>query len=259
MFTRVETNVGFFREQEQFENSAAGQAVAQAAAAAGQQPIFNNGNIAPFTIRLVGESTRFREYGPLSGNTFLLAFSGAPGIGNLISRTTFETDLRHYQRLVGDLVFAARFYGFRSTGQNPAIFYFGGNMDLRGYPYLSFSGNEGFHANLELRLPLINLMATPIGILGPVRGTIFGGIGGAKYNGEPYTFSTSKDGISYVNSLLFGEPVSGFHLVDGRASYGFGLHAFLFGLPLHFDWSKLTDLKVVSNQTQFDFWIGFDF
>ena len=46
---------------------------------------------------------------------------------------------------------------------------------------------------------------------------------------------------------LFGEPVSGFHLVDGRASYGIGLQFFFLGYPLHFDWSKLTDLKVVSD------------
>jgi outer membrane protein assembly factor BamA len=233
--------------------------VEAAAAAAGVPFVLNDGNIAPFTVRLVGETTRFREFGPLAGNTFLLGVTASPGFGSMIQRTTLEADVRHYQRIVGDLVVASRFYGFKSTGDNPAIFYFGGDMDLRGYPYLSFSGNEGFHANLEVRFPIIDLMKTPLGIFGPVRGTLFGGIGGAHFKGEPYQFSTKSAGLSYVNSLLFGEPVSGFHLVDGRASYGFGLHAFLFGLPLHFDWSKLTDLKVVSKQTQFDFWIGYDF
>ena len=62
-----------------------------------------------------------------------------------------------------------------------------------------------------------------------------------------------------MNDPLFGEPVSGFHLVDGRASFGIGLQFFFLGYPLHFDWSKLTDLKVVSNNTRFDFWVGFDF
>ena len=47
-------------------------------------------------------------------------------------------------------------------------------------------------------------------------------------------------------------------LVTG-ASYGIGLQFFFLGYPLHFDWSKLTDLKVTSAGTQFDFWIGFDF
>ena len=57
---------------------------------------------------------------------------------------------------------------------------------------------------------------------------------------------------------LFGQAVSGYHLIDGRASYGFGLQFFFLGYPLHFDWSKLTDLKVAS-PTRFDFWVGFDF
>ena len=59
--------------------------------------------------------------------------------------------------------------------------------------------------------------------------------------------------------IRFGEAVSGFHLVDGRASFGIGLQFFFLGYPLHFDWSKLTDLKVSSAGTRFDFWIGFDF
>jgi hypothetical protein len=62
-----------------------------------------------------------------------------------------------------------------------------------------------------------------------------------------------------VNDPVFGEPVTGLHLVDGRASYGIGLQFFFLGYPLHFDWAKLTDLKVVSNDTRFGFWIGLDF
>jgi hypothetical protein len=58
---------------------------------------------------------------------------------------------------------------------------------------------------------------------------------------------------------VFGEPVTGFHLENGRASYGIGLQFFFLGYPLHFDWSKLTDLKVSSPNTRFDFWIGFRF
>jgi len=183
----------------------------------------------------------------------------APGINGLLARHTIDADVRKYLRLGGSGVLAARFHGFRSSGDNPDIFYFGGNMELRGYPYLSFTGNQGFYANLELRIPIIDLMKTPIGILGPVRGTLFGGIGGAHFHGENYTFSTSDPGVSYVRDPIFGEPVTGFHLVDGRASYGIGLQFFFLGYPLHFDWTKLTDLKVSTPGTRFDFWIGFDF
>ena len=35
-------------------------------------------------------------------------------------------------------------------------------------------------------------------------------------------------------------PVSGFRLVDSRASYGVGLETFALGFPIHFDWSWRT-------------------
>ena len=132
-------------------------------------------------------------------------------------------------------------------------------MDLRGYEYASFVGNQGFFANIELRLPLIDVMRTPIGLLGPVRGVAYMGMGGAKYKGQSYTLWSSDPGISYVNDPIFGEPVDGFHLVDGRASYGFGFQMNFWGYPLHFDWSKFWDFKVSSEGWKFSFWIGYDF
>ncbi len=36
------------------------------------------------------------------------------------------------------------------------------------------------------------------------------------------------------------------------------VHFFL-GLPMHLDWSRFTDLKVVSAQSRVTFWIGYDF
>jgi len=259
-FRRLELSGGIVKLDEHYENPQAEAIARQQAEQLGQPFFLNNGWLAPFSVNLVQETTRFREFGPLSGSTFLVGVEYAPGFGGFLSRSTFEADLRKYFRIGSSTtILAARGRGFYSTGDNPAIFYFGGNMELRGYPYLSFSGNRGFFANLELRFPVINLAATPLGIIGPLRGTIYGGIGAAHYEGERYNFGTSDDGLSFVNDPVFGEPVSGYHLVDGRASYGIGLQLFFLGYPMHFDWTKLTDLKVVSNNTRFDFWIGFDF
>jgi outer membrane protein assembly factor BamA len=264
-FRRVDLSAGFLRVSEGFANTGAGDLAALQAAQLGVPIFFNNGSIFPITASLVGETTRFREFGPLSGHTFSLSLTVAPGIGNSLSRRTMEGDVRKYIRLGGSAVFATRLRGFFSTGTHPDYFFFGGNMELRGYPYLSIVGNQGFFANAELRLPLIDLMKTPIGILGPVRGTLYAGIGGAHFKGNSYTFGTSQPGISYVacaalpaTASCFGDPVSGYHLIDGRASYGFGLQFFFLGYPLHFDWSKLTDLKITS-PARFDFWVGFDF
>ncbi|HPK73051.1 MAG TPA: hypothetical protein PLN93_14005, partial [Vicinamibacterales bacterium] len=75
---------------------------------------------------------------------------------------------------------------------------------------------------------------------------------------------------------LYGDPVQvdGFRLVNGRASYGFGLTAFAFGFPVHFDWSWRTLFNkpwedavfALSDgggakwrRPRFQFWIGYDF
>jgi hypothetical protein len=259
-FRRLELSGGVVRLEEHYDNPLAEELVRQQAEALGIPFFLNNGTLVPLSAALVQETTRFREFGPLTGSTFSLGVEFAPPVAGMLSRTTVDADLRKYLRFgSSSTLLAVRARGFHSSGDNPGIFYFGGNMELRGYPYLSFSGNRGFFANVELRFPVIDLAATPIGILGPLRGTIYAGIGGAHYQGERFTFASSDPDLSFVNDPLFGEPVSGFHLVDGRASYGIGLQLFFLGYPLHFDWTKLTDLKVTTESARFDFWIGFDF
>jgi hypothetical protein len=259
-FRRLEISAGVYKIKEQYEDPTIQAQIEQQAAAAGVPFFLNNGWLAPISLGLVGETTRFAEFGPLEGSTYALQFEVAPPIGSFLARYTGLGDVRKYLRLGStSTLLAVRARGFYAAGDNPAIFYFGGNMELRGYDYYSLSGNEGFHANVELRLPVINLAATPIGILGPFRGTAYFGIGGAKYKGDTrYKFATSDAGISYLKDPVFGTPVSGFHLVNGQASYGLGLQVFFLGYPLHFDWSKRTDLKVTA-PTRFDFWVGFDF
>ncbi len=66
----------------------------------------------------------------------------------------------------------------------PSFMYFGGNSEMRGYDYLSFVGQDAFFLNAELRFPLIEAMATPIGILGGIRGTFFANMGGASWDDQ---------------------------------------------------------------------------
>ncbi len=185
--------------------------------------------------------------------------TAAPAIGSLLQRTTVDADLRKYLRLgTTSALLAVRGHGFHSTGDNPDYFYFGGNMELRGFPYLSFAGNQGFFANAELRLPLIHLAATPIGILGPLRGTMFFGIGGAHFKGQTYNSrpATPATPTSTTRSTARRQRR---RLQDGRASCGFGLQLFFLGYPMHFDWTKYTDFATTSSSWNFDFWIGYDF
>jgi outer membrane protein assembly factor BamA len=257
-FRRLELQVGALRQNAHYEDPVVQAEIDRRAAEAGVSNPLNNGTIMPISLALVSETTRFREFGPLSGHTYRLGATYAPNLGGSLGRVTLDGDVRKYLRIGSGTLLAARLRGFRSTGNDPDFFYFGGNMELRGYQYLSFAGNEGFFANLEFRFPVIDIMKTPLGILGPVRGTLYAGIGGSHFQGEQFDFGTSDPGVSYVNNPIFGEPVTGYRLVDGRASYGIGLQFFFLGYPLHFDWTRLTDLQR-SSPWKFDFWVGFDF
>ena len=209
----------------------------------------------PLSLTLVQEDTVFREFGPLAGSTMRLSYEVAPKIGNTLQRQVVDGDVRWYQRLGGSGLLALRLKGFKSWGDNPDFFFYGGNSEMRGYEYLEFAGHEGGFANAELRFPLIEAMLTPIGVLGGIRGVFFANLGGAHFNGQPFKFATSGD--ERYNPLLGVDcstirrsvsadprarrrPISGFRLRDGRASYGVGLESFLLGFPIHFDFAWRT-------------------
>ncbi|MCC6164310.1 MAG: PD40 domain-containing protein [Acidobacteria bacterium] len=269
-YTRVELSGGVSHYSDQFRDQSL-----QDYSDAYQQALyggslFNNGTAVPLTVALTRETTVFREYGPLAGHTFRLAYTVAPKIGNTLARQTFDADARYYQRIATNGVAAFRIRGFHSDGDVPDYFFFGGNSELRGYDYLEFLGNKGFFANAELRFPLIEAMLTPIGVMGGVRAVLFAGVGGASLFGRPssasfsgdtastsYQFASSADEVvrpivgfqadptnpeSGIPVPVYGDPrvISGFRLKDGRASYGLGLETFLLGFPIHFDWSWRT-------------------
>jgi outer membrane protein assembly factor BamA len=286
-YNRVEVFGGVVNYEEEYDN----EALQQYADAYQQQyyggSVFRNGTAVPIGASFVRETTIFREFGPLAGDSIRATYSVSPKIGNSLQNQTVDVDGRYYLRLAGSGLLALRAKGFTSWGQDPNYFYFGGNQELRGYEYLEFAGNNGWFANAELRFPLVQAFLTPIGVLGGIRGTFFAGIGGAEFDGIDYTFATDKDlpyspiiGYTFdaaTQSFLpvYGEEqtISGFRLVDGRASYGVGLQTFMLGFPIHFDWSWKTlfnkqweDALFAYDggsskfrRAKFSVWMGFDF
>jgi hypothetical protein len=249
------------------------------------QVLFNNGTLVPLGITFIQETTVFREFGPLTGSTMRVNYENAPKIGGSLSRQTIDVDARKYFRIGGSGLFAVRARGFKSWGTSPGFLYFGGNSEMRGYDYLSFVGQDAFHMNAELRFPLIEAMATPIGILGGIRGTFFANLGGAYFEQAPFQAWTNNTSVEIPiiryeqvgQEILpvYGDPVAvtGFRLVDTRASYGVSLQTFALGFPVHFDWSWKTLFNrdwenVVFAQAggssafrkpKFTVWIGYDF
>ncbi len=287
-YRRIEMSAGVVNFHEEFNDAQLQQYSQDYQNSVYGQQLFNNGTAVPLALSYVQETTVFREFGPLAGNTMRLSYEVAPKIGNSLERQTVDLDMRYYLRLGGSGLLALRARGFNSWGDEPNFAYFGGNADLRGYEYEQFIGNTTFYGNAELRFPLVEAMLTPIGILGGIRGVFFAGTGGAFFNDQPFQFSSSKS-QTYVpvvgyqadpsdpNNLLpiYGTPidVSGFRLVDARASYGFGLETFALGFPIHFDWAWRTlfnrdfeDVQFAAaggstefRRPQFKVWIGYDF
>ena len=247
--------------------------------------LFNNGNMVPLGVTFVQETTVFREFGPLAGSTVKVNYEAAPKIGNFLTRQTVDVDARKYFRLGGSGLLALRAKGFHSWGESPSFMYFGGNSELRGYDYLSFVGQDAFFLNAELRFPLIEAMATPIGILGGIRGTVFVNLGGASWENQGFNAWTSTSSIErpIIDTQIIGNEIvpiyglpreiDGFRLVDSRGSYGISLQTFALGFPLHFDWSWKTlfnedwedvvfSLQGGSSEfrkPKFSVWIGYDF
>jgi hypothetical protein len=270
-YRRVQFSGGFVQLRERYNDPDLGFIATQYQLANYGQSLFRSGSMIPLSVEFIQETTVFRDFGPLAGNTVRLVYDVSPKVGSLLSRQTVEADLRHYLRLGANGVFATRLKAFKSFGEFPDFTYFGGNSELRGYDYLQFSGQNAVFANAELRFPLIEAALTPVGVIGGIRGVFFANIGSAWFNSQPsptrcagasgYKFATSSDEV--CQPILgyqldpFGLPrrdeagntivdlgpetlVSGFRLKDGRASYGVGLETFALGFPVHFDWSWRT-------------------
>ncbi|MCI0408143.1 MAG: hypothetical protein L0191_06215, partial [Acidobacteria bacterium] len=104
---------------------------------------FPNGTYLPLGISFIQETTRFKEFGPIAGSTIMAAVDYSPG-GPFLKRTTLQMEARKYLQLSSASLFAVRAHSFYSWGEGPSLMWFGGNGELRGYPFLSFAGSRGF-------------------------------------------------------------------------------------------------------------------
>ena len=228
---RAEATLGFYKQNEKaYTDLQFGQ--------------FVTGWAVPLRLSLVGETTMFGNYGPNKGHTFKLTYEKYIKLGNkFIDSYAFEGDIRKYIRLDNYTLLAFRLSGYKSGGKNPLIYWTGGNNTLRAVDLYSLTGNNIALFNAEFRFALIHLAATPIGLVGPIRGSFFFDLGGAWLNGEKFRFFEKGKKL---------------RLQDALSSYGFGIQFFFFGYPMHFDWVWRTDLKQ-KTYNGVNFWIGYDF
>ena len=207
-------------------------------------------NQSPYVgLGLAGDTTLWRRWGPHKGARWEARYNYGYDLddgGTLTSNV--ELDARAYVPLSQRNELAFRFWAGYANGNQPWVYSFGGLDTLRGFPTRSLSGNRTTFANIEWRFPLVDRMDLAFLRLGGIRGRLFFDIGAAWWE---------LDGVKFN---MFGEPGFNFiedgRLVDGVSSYGFGLDVNLFGLPMHWDWVKIWNLKETLQDTQVQFWIG---
>lgn len=193
---------------------------------------------------LVGDTARYKFFGPLAGRRYRFSIQYAPPIGEeFISMLNLSSEFRNYMRISSRSLFAFRLFGSMSRGEATEVFYFGGTNTLRGYNYLEFSGNRAFFLNAELRFPLIDQIRFPLGFnINSIRGSFFFDLGAAWFEGEEFSFF---------------DPEETLRLQDAKASLGFGVSFFLLNfLELHWDFARRTDLASIEPKWYISFWIG---
>ena len=108
------------------------------------------------TSTFSGDTTIFKQFGPISGHRYDVTTAYAPDIKDLGTLTRdFTVDARQYFQVTSRSLLAARLFAGYSTGNFPNLYYFGGLNTLRGYDFRSIVGTRAGFANLEYRFPLI--------------------------------------------------------------------------------------------------------
>ncbi len=198
----------------------------------------------PFiTASFTGDTTSFKEFGPIAGHRYEIGTVFAPNVHRTAGTSGLLTndytlDARQYLPISSRALLATRIFAGYSRGSFPNFYYFGGLNTLRGYEYQSIVGTKAGYANIELRFPLIDVLVTPIIALTGIRANLFLDVGGASLPGQPFVFWKNH------------------RLVDGLASVGYGISFNMLGLQLHWDFSKRTDLHRTDGKLRTQFWIG---
>ncbi|HXU46014.1 MAG TPA: hypothetical protein VN783_10850 [Thermoanaerobaculia bacterium] len=191
----------------------------------------------------VSDTTVFNSAGPVSGHRLRLEGNYAPDTkdsGTLF--TQVQLDARQYFAFTPRSGLALRAWGAAVGGHAPTPLAIGGLDTLRGVDFRTLLGDRAFFANVELRFPLIDLIATPFLGLQGIRGILFLDAGGAWFHDfQSFQFYNSKTS----------------KLQDGIAAYGYGISARIFG-GLDFNWDFAKRYRAANGDDGFhtSFWIG---
>jgi outer membrane protein assembly factor BamA len=228
------------------------------------------------------------------GKISLLHYQGLDNNQNSFSRASI--DLRHYQKIYKEIVFAVRGFAGTFFGNSPKKFLLGGmdnwlfnktdvsgsdaqnqfnplgvaseNQDvlfveyvtnLRGFDYATLFGNSAMVMNAELRIPVVRTLTN-----GPVNSNFFRNLQltafydiGTSWSGKPPF--TSQNAVSYdvVHQGPFTAKIKNY-LNPWLYSYGAGIRTVVFSYYLKFDLAWPVQNYQVGKPRGF-LTLGFDF
>ncbi|MDH3217821.1 MAG: hypothetical protein OEN01_16360, partial [Candidatus Krumholzibacteria bacterium] len=182
------------------------------------------------TLLTIGGPLKGWRYYATVGHTFDFRDRG-------FDNTTLQFDVRKYFKITRRIVLAERFITRHSLGGDFQIFYLGGPWDLRGYKFREFFGRSTYLINNEIRFPLIDRFALglPFGTVETplMRGSLFLDMGRA--------------------NRFLGD-------TDWLGSMGAGVELNLGYAPLiRVNFTRSTDFSTISSETDWEFFIGYNY
>lgn len=188
-------------------------------------------------LSVVYDNSIWDVSGPIEGRryNFTIGLTNSLSDERAFNRVGFA-DVRHYFRLGTYSAFANRLFAYSSAGLEPQRTYFGGSWSFRGFDRRQWYARNVLFASNELRFPLIDdlVIGLPIGDLG------FSGIRGALFFDAGSAWDDTFD-------QLYG-------------SFGAGVRISLgYLVLLRLDFARTTDFETISNNTDVDFFFGWNF
>jgi hypothetical protein len=250
-----------------------------------------------FKSEVVYDNSLITGLNIIEGTRGKLSFSSNNGIGNKsASFSQVAIDVRHYQKIYKEIVFAVRGYAGTFFGNSPKKYVLGG-MDnwfanktntegvgnplapvdgfnpnllfvefatsLRGFDYATLYGNSVAMANAELRIPLIRALAG-----GPIASNFFRNMQltafydiGTGWTGKPPFDSKNSVRNGVVPEHSDGSPFQvevKEYLNPWLYSYGFGFRTVILGYYIKFDLAWPVENYTVQDP-RLHVTLGFDF
>ena len=214
-------------------------------------PFDDRGLLTIGSIAFVGDTTMWREWSPYTGSRYRIKLEQSfPRLGSELSLTNVIFDARRYFGLGRRSTIAARLLFGGSFGADRSYFYLGGIDTLRGYDYEALVGTRIGLINLEVRIPLIDVLhfGWPVRwTLGGIRGIIFADLGGA--------WSDWQYGPENPFNIFVREE-NRIRLDDAKAAVGIGMRLELGLFSIDFAAARHTDLTRLEPGFKYHFGLG---